>query len=178
VVLCGADPHGVLYAVRDFSHYYFYKDDSGVVLRPARVQLAPRLKLRGLSESGCNLFSATNNHEAHAHGDAELLQPGRGLRQAVLRRLAERVEDQLHLDSMVQLSAYDEARSRLTEHAHARGSRSGFFVPYRPSHEKPPASVSKVDPMRELGDCPRDPVVRKWYFDGWPTWSPASRRST
>ena len=46
-VICGADPQGVLYGVRDFSHYHFYKEDSRVVLRPARVELAPRLKLQG-----------------------------------------------------------------------------------------------------------------------------------
>ena len=52
------------------------------------------------------------------------------------------------------------------EDAHARGIKVlGFFVPYRPSHEKPPASVSKLDPMLDQGDCPRDPQVRKWYFD-------------
>ena len=33
VVLAGADPRGVLYAVRDFCHYHFYKGVDGIVLR-------------------------------------------------------------------------------------------------------------------------------------------------
>jgi hypothetical protein len=65
--LAGADPHGVLYAVRDFCHYCFCRDGSAVVLRPASVERTPRLKLRGLSESGCNFFSAKNDREGFMH---------------------------------------------------------------------------------------------------------------
>ncbi len=166
-VLCGADPHGVLYAVRDFSHCYFFRDDSGVVLRRARVELAPRIRLRGLSESGCNLFSARNDHEGFMHT-------------VKLNYFSEDVvfDKQYYVDWLSEWKvnfisllwtnypAYDEARRELVEYAHARGIQVlGFFVPYRPSHEKPPASVSKADPMSEQADCPRDPEVRKWYFD-------------
>ena len=38
-----------------------------MVLRKTRVELAPRLKLRGLSECGCNLFSAQNDHQGFLH---------------------------------------------------------------------------------------------------------------
>lgn len=166
-VLCGTDPQGVLYAVRDFSHYYFYLDNARVVLRPASVELAPRLKLRGLSESGCNLFSAKNDRDGFMHT-------------VTLNYFSEDVvfDKQYYVDWLSEWKinfisllwcnnpAYDGARHDVVKYAHARGIQVlGFFVPYRPSHEKPPASVSKVDPMSEQGDCPRDPLVRKWYFD-------------
>jgi len=167
VVLCGADPHGVLYAVRDFCHYHFCKDDSGVALRKSRVEGAPQIKLRGLSESGCNLFSAENDHEDFVH-------------RARWNRFSRNVvfDKQYYVDwlsewkinyvSLLWCNArtYDEARRDFAEYAHARGIQVlGFYVPYRPSHEDPPLSVSKIDPAVNHGDCPRDPEVRKWYFD-------------
>ncbi len=60
-VLHGADPRGTLYAVRDFCHYYCYRDREDSFLFKTRVSFAPRIKIRQLSESGCNLFSATNH---------------------------------------------------------------------------------------------------------------------
>jgi len=166
-VLCGADPHGVLYAVRDFSHYYFFKDDSGVVLRQARIESAPRLRFRGLSESGCNLFSAKNDREGFMHR-VNLNYFSKDVvfdKQYYVDWLSEWKINFISL-LWTNYPAYDEARRELSEYAHSRGIQVlGFFVPYRPSHEKPPASVSKVDPMLEHSDCPRDPEVRKWYFD-------------
>ncbi|NLX95072.1 MAG: hypothetical protein GXY83_02730 [Rhodopirellula sp.] len=165
--LCGADPQGVLYAVRDFSHYHFYQDNSRVVLKPATARLAPRLKLRGLSESGCNFFSAKNPHEDFMHT-------------VKFNYFSEDVvfDKQYYVDWLSEWKinfisllwcnspAYDEARRELVQYAHARGIQVlGFYVPYRPSHEKPPASISNVEPMLEHGDCPRDPKVRQWYFD-------------
>lgn len=165
--LAGSDPHGVLYAVRDFCHYCFYREGSKVVVRPDRIEHTPRLKLRGLSESGCNLFSAKNGREGFMHVPK-------------LNYFSEEVvfDKRYYVDWLSQWKvnfislvwcnypAYDKARQELTAYAHARGIKVlGFYVPYRPSHEKPPASVSKADPMQEHGDCPRDPEIRRWYFD-------------
>ena len=62
--------------------------------------------------------------------------------------------------------AYDEARWELVDYAHACGIKVlGFFVPYRPSHEQPPRSISNIDPLLGHADCPRDAKVRQWYFD-------------
>jgi hypothetical protein len=166
-VLCGADPHGVLYAVRDFCHYYFYKDNSGVVLRRAHDQLAPRLKLRGLSESGCNLFSAKNDQVGFMHVP-KLNYHAQDVVFDKKYYVDWLSEWKLNFVSLLwcNYAAYDEARRDFTAYAHSRGIKVlGFFVPYRPSHESPPRSVSSVDPMSEHGDCPRDPEIRKWYFD-------------
>jgi len=165
--LCGTDSHGTLYAVRDFCHYHFYKDDSGVVLRKSCVELAPRIKLRGLSESGCNLFSAENDHKEFMH-------------RARWNRFSRNVvfDKKYYVDWLSEWKinyvcilwcnarAYDEARREFAKYAHARGIQVlQLYVPYRSSHEDPPASISSVPPEVRHGDCPRDPKVRKWYFD-------------
>ena len=157
-VLCGTDPHGSLYAVRDFCHYHFYKDDSGVVLRKSRVELAPRIKLRGLSESGCNLFSAENDHKGFMY-KAHLNCFSRDVRfdkQYYVDWLSEWKINYISL-LWCNYAAYDNARWDLVKYAHARGIKVlGFFVPYNPGHEDPPESIA---------NCPRDPKGRKWYSD-------------
>ena len=154
--------------MRDFSHYHLYRDTAQVILKRADVAVAPRLKLRGLSESGCNLFSASNDQQGF-------------MRVPKLNYFSEDVvfDKQYYVDWMLSEwkinfisllwcnnPAYDTARREFAAYAKARGIQVlGFYVPYRPAHEKPPASVSKMDPMLEHGDCPRDPDIRKWYFD-------------
>ena len=165
-VLCGADPPGVLYAVRDFVHYHFYKDNSGVALQPANVELSPRLKLRGLSLSGCNLFSAKNDRKGFLH-TVKLNYFSEDVtfdKRYFIDWLSEWKINYISL-LWCNYPAYDEARRELVKYAHARGIKVlGFYVPYRPAHEKPPPSVSKLDAMLEHGDCPRNPEVRKWYL--------------
>jgi len=168
-VLCGADPHGVLYAVRDFCHYHLYKanEDDAVVLRRAKVSLAPRLKLRGLSASGYNLFSAEKQHKKY------LVYPGhnRFSRGVVFDKhyyVDWLSEWKINYVSLLwcNYDGYDDARREFVKYAHSRGIKVlGFFVPFRPYHEAPPKSVSKVSLGSDAGDCPRDPKVRKWYFD-------------
>jgi len=167
VVLCGADSAGVLYGVRDFCHYRLYKSGKTAVLRPGRVLVAPRLKLRGLSESGCNLFSAKNDHKDFMH----TVKHNYYSREVVFDKkyyVDWLSEWKINFVSLLwcNYEAYDEARWEFVEYAHSRGIKVlGFFVPYRPSHESPPKSISTLDPMLEQADCPRDAKVRKWYLD-------------
>ena len=167
-VLAGADPRGVLWAVRDFCHFHFYRDAGGVTLRPDRVSMAPPLKVRMLSESCCNLFSAKNDHQGFMHTPH-------------LNRFSHDVvfDKQYFVDWLSEwkvthvnfvwgnFAAYREPAKEFVAYAHARGVRVFVhYVPYRPGHEDPPPAVTKT----ELGtdnaaDCPRDPAVRKWYMD-------------
>ena len=167
-VLAGADARGVLYAVRDFCHYHFYKGEDGIVLRRGRVSLAPALKVRMLSESSCNLFSATNDHEGFMH------QPhlNRFSRDVVFDKhyfvdwLSEWKVTHVNF-VWANFRAYRQAAKDFVAYAHSRGIRVFVhYVPYRPGHEDPPTTITKT----ELGsdhaaDCPRDPAVRKWYMD-------------
>jgi len=167
-VLAGADPRGVLYAVRDFCHYHFYKDADGIVLRRGRVSLAPALKVRMLSESGCNLFSATNDHDGFMHKPSL----NRFSRDVVFDKhyfvdwLSEWKVTHVNF-VWANFRAYRQAAKDFVAYAHSRGVRVFVhYVPYRPGHEDPPPSITKT----ELGsdnaaDCPRDPAVRKWYTD-------------
>ena len=168
VVLAGADPRGVLYAVRDFCHFHFYKNDGGVTLRRGRVSLAPPLKVRMLSESCCNLFTAENDHEGFMH----VAHLNRFSRNVVFNKhyfvdwLSEWKVSHVNF-VWGNFAAYREAAKEFVAYAHSRGIRVFFhYVPYRPGHEDPPPEVTKT----ELGsdnaaDCPRDPAVRKWYMD-------------
>ncbi len=168
VVLAGADPRGVLYAVRDFCHYHFYKEADEIVLRRARVSLAPALKVRMLSESGCNLFSATNDHEGFMHKPS-------------LNRFSRDVvfDKQYFVDWLSEwkvthvnfvwsnFRAYRQAAKEFIAYSHSRGVRVFVhYVPYRPGHEDPPPSITKTEMGSDnAADCPRDPAVRKWYVD-------------
>jgi len=165
--LCGADPRGVLYAVRDFAHYHLHREDAESVLRPARITLAPALKVRMISESGCNLFSAENDREGFMH------RPG-------LNYFSRNVVFDKHyfVDWLSQWKVthvnlvwsnyepYHEATKDFIAYAHSRGVRvMVHIVPYRPLHEGPPPEVSSVVPPSDAGDCPRDPKTRRWYTD-------------
>ena len=166
-VLCGADPLGTLYAVRDFCHYHFYRDTAGVVLRPARVSLAPVIKIRQLSESGCNLFSADNDHEQFMYAP-RFNYFSRNVvfdKKYFVDWLSEWKVSHVAI-LWCNYGPYEKAVNEFIEYAHSRGVKvAGFIVPFRPMHEAPPPEVSKVVPPAEGGDCPHDPAVRKWYFD-------------
>jgi len=167
-VLAGADPRGVLYAVRDFCHYHLYREAAGVVLRPSRVSLAPAIKVRMLSESGCNLFSATNDHPGFMH------QPRLNCfshdvvfdKQTFVNWLSEWKVSHVNL-VWSNFPAYRQATRKFVAYAHARGIRVFIhYVPYRPGHEAPPPTItSTAIGSDDRADCPRDPVVRKWYRD-------------
>ena len=163
--LCGADSHGVLYAVRDFAHYYFYRESGRTVLRPAELSIAPVIKVRQLSESGCNLFSAENPHDgfmftAHFNRDT---QSATFDKHHYIDWLSEWKINTISL-LWCNYPAYDEAYADCVRYAHSRGIRVvAFFCPFRPGHEKPPGD--SLEAAREGGaDCPRDPRNREWYF--------------
>ena len=168
VALAGADPRGVLYSVRDLCHFHFYKDSGGVMLRRGRVSTAPALKVRMLSESCCNLFSAENDHDGFMH----MAHLNRFSRNVVFNKryfvdwLSEWKVTHVNF-VWGNFAAYREAAKDFVAYAHSRGVRVFVhYVPYRPGHEDPPPTVTKT----ELGsdnaaDCPRDPAVRKWYTD-------------
>lgn len=165
VVLCGTDAHGALYAVRDFAHYYFYRDGDRVVLRPADVSYGPVIKVRQLSESGCNLFSAENPHERFMF----TVHYNRDTRSATFDKhhyvdwLSEWKINTIAL-LWCNYPAYDKAYADCVRYAHSRGIRVvAFFCPFRPGHEKPPGE--SVAAGGEGGaECPRDPRNREWYF--------------
>ena len=168
VALAGADPRGVLYGVRDFCHFHFYKDADGVMLRRGRVSTAPALKVRMLSESCCNLFSADNDHDGFMHT-------------AHLNRFSRNVVFNKHyfVDWLSEwkvshvnfvwgnFAAYREPAKKFVAYAHSRGVRVFVhYVPYRPGHEDPPPTVTATKLGSDnAADCPRDPAVRKWYTD-------------
>ncbi len=164
-VLCGADAHGALYAVRDFAHYYFYRGGDRAVLRPADVSYAPVIKVRQLSESGCNLFSAENPHERFMF----TVHYNRDTRSATFDKhhyidwLSEWKINTIAL-LWCNYPAYDQAYADCVRYAHSRGIRVvAFFCPFRPGHEKPPGE--SVAAGGEGGaECPRDPQNREWYF--------------
>lgn len=164
-VLCGADAHGALYAVRDFAHYYFYREDGRAVLLLADVSYAPVIKVRQLSESGCNLFSAENPHESFMF----TVHYNRDTRSATFDKhhyidwLSEWKINTIAL-LWCNYSAYDKAYADCVRYAHSRGVRVvAFFCPFRPGHEKPPGE--SVATAGEGGaECPRDPRNREWYF--------------
>ena len=166
-VLCGADPLGVLYAVRDFTHYHLYLAESGPLLEPFRISHAPTITVRYISESGCNLFSAKND------------QPD-FMRKPSLNGYSREVEFDKHyfIDWLshwkvthmnlvwCNSSAYDSAVDEMIAYAASRGIQVWrHYVPYRPQHEYPPADVSNEPPTSRNGDCPRNPIVRRWYLD-------------
>ncbi|MCP4743461.1 MAG: hypothetical protein GY871_14735 [Actinomycetales bacterium] len=168
VALAGADPRGVLYGVRDFCHFHFYKDADGVMLRRGQVSTAPALKVRMLSESCCNLFSADNDHDGFMHT-------------AHLNRFSRNVVFNKHyfVDWLSEwkvshvnfvwgnFAAYREPAKKFVAYAHSRGVRVFVhYVPYRPGHEDPPPTVTATKLGSDnAADCPRDPAVRKWYTD-------------
>ena len=63
--------------------------------------------------------------------------------------------------------AYRQASKDFVAYAHSRGIRVFIhYVPYRPGHEDPPATVTKTATGSDnAADCPRDAAVRKWYMD-------------
>lgn len=164
-VLAGADAHGCLYAVRDFVHYYFYRDGDRAVLRPADVSYAPAIKVRQLSESGCNLFSADNPHENFMF----TVHYNRDTKSATFDKhhyvdwLSEWKINTISL-LWCNYPAYDEAYADCVRYAHSRGIRVvAFFCPFRPGHEKP-ADDSPEAGSEGGADCPRDARNREWYF--------------
>jgi len=167
-VLSGADSRGVLYAVRDFCHYHFYSDATGIVLRRGRVSLAPALKVRMLSESGCNLFSAANDHEGFMHKPSL----NRFSRDVVFDKhyfvdwLSEWKVSHVNF-VWANFGAYRQAAKDFVAYAHSRGVQVFVhYVPYRPGHEDPPPTITKTElGSDDAADCPRDPAVRKWYMD-------------
>ena len=156
-VLCGADPLGVLYAVRDFCHYRLYRDGDKVVLRRARCELAPRIQARILSESGCNLFGKRD------YGD-DSGEPR--LNPYFLDWLSEWKATHI-LVWWCCHKRYDPLWKDLIEAAHARGLKIlRGLVPFRPDHEHAPASLAIHKAGRkstEAANCPRDPAARQWY---------------
>ncbi len=157
VVLCGADPLGVLYAVRDFCHYHLYTEGKAVVLRPVDERLAPRIKARILSESGANLFGKSTYND-----DDRALK----LNHYFLDWLSEWKATHL-LVWWCCLRQYDPLWKELVEAAHVRGLKVlRGFVPYRPDHEGAPKSLKAYKAgtkSTELANCPRDPAAREWY---------------
>jgi outer membrane protein assembly factor BamB len=166
-VLCGADPLGVLYAVRDFTHYHFYHSENGPLLEPVRISFAPTIKVRYISESGCNLFSAEND------------QPD-FMQKPSLNGYSRKVVFDKHyfIDWLshwkvthmnlvwCNSSAYDDAADEMIAYAASRGIQVWrHYVPYRPQHEYPPVDVSTEPPTSRNGDCPRNPIVRRWYLN-------------
>ena len=164
--LCGTDPLGVLYAVRDFCHYYFYGDDDGIILRPADVSDAPAIKIRQLSESGCNLFSATNEQKRFMDSPGLNVHSRNVVfdKQYFVDWLSEWKVNWVFL-LWCNYAAYDRAYEEFVAYAHSRGIKVGaFYVPYRPWHEDPPEAIRSELPSRDDGDCPRDPKIREWYL--------------
>ncbi|MEO2046609.1 MAG: hypothetical protein ABGX16_08545, partial [Pirellulales bacterium] len=166
-VLCGKDPRGVLYAVRDFMHFHFYRTNTGPRLEYFRFSHAPTIKVRYLSESGCNLFSAEND-------DPDFMRkPSRnGYSHNVV------FDKQYYLDwlshckithlNMVwcNATAYDRAWNQMVAYARSRGIQVWrHYVPYRPQHEYPPEHISSVPPSSSEGDCPRDRETQTWYLN-------------
>ncbi len=156
-VLCGADPLGVLYAVRDFCHYHFYKDRNRVVLRPVRCELAPRIQARILSESGCNLFGKRD------YGDDPRAPR---LNHTFLDWLSEWKATHILVWWCCD-KRYDPLWKDLIEAAHARGLKIlRGLVPFRPDHEHAPAHLAVYKAGKkstEAANCPRDPAARQWY---------------
>ena len=156
-VLCGADPLGVLYAVRDFCHYRLYRDGGRVVLLGANYQLAPRLKARILSESGCNLFGKADygDHKARLK-----------LNHYFLDWLSEWKATHVLVWWCCQ-TQYEPLWTDLIEAAHARGLKIlRGFVPFRPDHEGAPPGLKAYKAgtrSTEAANCPRDPAARQWY---------------
>ncbi|MAG94199.1 MAG: hypothetical protein CMJ48_10665 [Planctomycetaceae bacterium] len=168
VVLAGTDPRGVLYAVRDFCHFHFYNEADGVMLRRGRVATAPALKVRMLSESCGNLFSADNDHEGFMH-TAHLNRFSRNVvfnKQYFVDWLSEWKVSHVNF-VWGNFAAYREPTKEFVAYAHARGVRVFVhYVPYRPGHEDPPPTVTATKLGSDnAADCPRDPAVRKWYMD-------------
>jgi len=163
--LCGADPLGTLYAVRDFCHYHLYKVDGSIVLQPARVSIAPRLKMRILEESGFNLFSAKNDRPEY------LDRPGFNLFSRGVVFDKQHFVDWCSEWKMTHINvlwcnhpAYETAFTAFHRYANSRGIKVLIdFVAYRPNHESPPSSISSVAQFSTAGDCARDPNVRRWY---------------
>lgn len=166
-VLCGADPLGVLYAVRDFTHFYLYRTPDGPLLEPVQSSYAPTITVRYISESGCNLFSAEND------------QPD-FMRKPSLNGYSRKVvfDKRYFIDWLshwkvthmnlvwCNSSAYDDPVDEMIAYAASRGIQVWrHYVPYRPQHEYPPVNVSTEPPTSRNGDCPRDPIVRSWYLD-------------
>ena len=158
--LCGADEHGALYAVRDFSHYYFYKDGDSVLLLPADVSYAPVIKLRQLSVSGCNMFSADNPSDQYMYivSENRYSKNVKFSKPEFIDRLS---EWNINAFSILWCNypAYDEAYADCVRYAHSRGIRvTAFFCPFVNQHEK--TSGDKKVTM----DCPHDPQNRQWYL--------------
>ena len=166
-VLCGADPLGVLYAVRDFTHFHLYRSERGPLLNPAQISYAPTITVRYISESGCNLFSAENDQPEF-------------MRKPSLNGYSRNVVFNKHyfIDWLshwkvthmnlvwCNSSAYDDAVEEMIAYAASRGIQVWrHYVPYRPQHEYPPVEVSTEPPTSRNGDCPRNPIVRNWYLD-------------
>jgi hypothetical protein len=167
-ILCGADARGVLYAVRDFCHYYGYRDGDETVVRAAAVHQAPTLKMRQLSESGCNLFSAANPNDDfmyYVHLNAFSTEVVFN-KQHFVDWLSEWKMNQVTL-IWCNFDAYANAFGEFIDYAHTRGIKVyGFYVPFRPGHEGPPASITQIAKGKDGGansDCPRDPAARAWY---------------
>ena len=160
-----ADPPGVLYAVRDFCHYHLYHDGERPQLQPAQLQLAPTILVRYQSESGCNLFSADNDH-ADFMRKPSLNGYSRNVvfdKPYYLDWLSQWKVTQLNI-SWCNSPAYDAAWNSMVAYANSRGIGVWrHFVPYRPQHEYPPPHVSTESPTSRNGDCPRRPSVRQWY---------------
>ena len=171
VVLCGADPRGTLYAVRDFCHYYCYRDQDKAVLRRADLAMAPRLKARVVVEAGHNIFTGSNDHPGYKRDchinyySQDVVFDG----QHYVDWLSEWKVTHM-LVAWCNYDAYDGAWKEFVDYAHSRGLKVlRVFVPFRPTHEGPPPEISKVIPGFDNtvggADCPRDPRVRLWYRD-------------
>ncbi|MEA1951224.1 MAG: VCBS repeat-containing protein, partial [Planctomycetota bacterium] len=158
-VLCGADPRGALYAVRDFSHYYFYRDSGVVILRPVDVSLAPVIKRRQLSASGCNMFTGDNPHELFMY-DVRLNRNTRSARFDKPHYIDWLSEWKINAVTLLWCNypAYDKAYADFVRYAHSRGIWvAAFFCPLVSLHEKPGDGKGSMD-------CPRDIETRRWYL--------------
>ena len=166
IVLCGADDHGLLWAVRDFSHFYLYKEDGKPVLEAVDVSTAPVIKCRQISESGCNLYTCKNPHEEFmftCHFNRDTTEA-----EFTKKHYVDWLSEwKINTVAMLWCNypVYDEAYADFVRYAHSRGVKVvAFMCPFRPGHEKPPADG--LEKGREgAGDCPRDPENRRWYFN-------------
>jgi hypothetical protein len=143
-ILCGADSRGTLYAVRDFCHYYCYRDREESFLFRTQASFAPQLKIRQLSESGCNLFSATNpNPEFMNLVHLNVFSTDVVFnKQYFVDWLSEWKINQVTL-VWCNFKEYQDAYSEFIKYAHSRGIKVfAFYVPYRPAHEGTPPEVS------------------------------------
>lgn len=166
IVLCGADEHGLLWAVRDFSHFHLYSDGGKPVIEPANVSFAPVIKCRQISESGCNLYECENPHEkfmftCHFNRDTTKAEFAKKYYVDWLSEWKINVAGMLWCNYPV----YDEAYADFVRYAHSRGVKVvAFMCPFRPGHEKPPGEGLEAG-SEGAGDCPRDPENRRWYFN-------------